>query len=637
MTTSGPDHNVAPQGFTARIGGLPIWLKVGAPVLIFGCMACLCCLAAAFVFRERLVELIEPVDPGDFRIDRPADDGSISGVYRYTNLLGAHRARFTVSADGGTATFFVDGALESETLMVTMNGDESVTLSWQGINWDGDGPLTTAERDALESLLASDLALGLKVIPLKAGCRSDDAPSPEQVATLLVPLQMQIKYTVADRLSQLGNLEYYTECREKVRGEWQDLPTIIQLGSSSPVPVVLGHFPFDEEGAVEEGESRVPGAKTACAELVPSRMIGPLVPPGEASGMPAGDEDIRWNETGPCDAKCRGACGADCHPTNCEESILVMCQKDAEGAYTGKEIRVISYTCGLHEGCIEHDLCYDTCNRLLGCKTWAAAVCRHAHPQITPLDPSVFALCDQAAIDKYGIDNTKQWVQGMGIHTSERIFDYPDPDFSPRENHDRCPPGLNEDAEKEPDESPEKMEGEKEPAEPPGESESESPPLQEEESETEQTEVEEDKPQPDPASIDPCDLLPYGGTIGSQHSETGCFKSYATEASSRTAQITVFTGNLDSDSLCDKFTEPSDYHTIVATENYGDCAWRVEYGYKGEPAPGYDGWGVHFYLDRYYVSISTRTDDYHAHDAWIYMAANEVEDNIRTHLGLDER
>jgi hypothetical protein len=429
----------------------------------------------------------------------------------------------------------------------------------------------------------------------------------------------------------MNDLRFYALCEQEEGGEWSVLPSIVQMSTAAPVPVVVGYFPFDEEGAAEKTASRPAGTQVACLDQFPARMAGLPATRGDGRAPAADEAEIPFNEYGPCDAMCRGACGADCHPENCKETVHTMCEKDGMGRYTGMEIRVISYTCGAHEGCIEHDLCYDACNVSFGCDTWAAAFCRHAEHAGPLLDPSLPTLCDQHAIQKYGLSNTSQWVQGQGPQPIVRIFDYQDPEFPPRENHGKCPPETKADGEKEPAEDlPETSE---EPAVP----EQEVPPAEPEpEAQPVQPEPEAQPVQPEREPIDPCELLPYGGTIGSQHDETGCFKSYSSEPGERTAQIWVYFGQGGSDYLCERLKEGSDYHTIVGTRDVGDCGIRVEYGYLGEPAPGYEGWGVIFVLDRYQVRISTGTDDYPAHDAWIYMAAEEAEDNIRAYLRMDD-
>ena len=68
MTTPHHDHP------TPASGELPKILKIAIPITIVACVACLCCLGLAFLFREPILELIQPVDPGDFFIDAPETD-----------------------------------------------------------------------------------------------------------------------------------------------------------------------------------------------------------------------------------------------------------------------------------------------------------------------------------------------------------------------------------------------------------------------------------------------------------------------------------------------------------------------------------------------------------------------------------
>jgi hypothetical protein len=572
------------------------------------------------------MDLIQPVDIGEFVIDPPAGDGRASGAYRLYERQGGDLVLFDVSSDG-VATFRVDGAPESETLTAVLNDAESASMTWNGQNWDGNGPLTDAEQAALESLMESDLWHGLEAIPFKAGCRGENAPTPKQVAALLVPLQMGIKYQIADRAAEMGNLKFYALCELETRGEWKRIPSVVQMGAAAPVPVVVGYFPFDEQGAVEETTSRTTGSEIACLEQYPSLISDPLAAPRAWAKLPADEVDIRFDETGPCDAKCRGACGADCHPDNCEETTHIICERDGMGKYTGWEIRVISYTCGLHEGCIEHDLCYDACNALLGCGTWTAAACRHAHIRSPRTDSSVPALCDEGAIAKFGLGNTTQWVQGLGPQPIERIFDYTDPSYPKYQNHGKCPPGVKADTERDPA------------GDTQDEAQGDQPPIQEKESEPEKAEPDEpsvpdapetepDLPEPESDEIGACDLLPIDGTI-KPLDYGGCLGAYSDSPGQRAIQISDVRRGLPTEQLCEKLFEDNDYHSVELELNLGDCGFRFAQNYKGEPAPGYDGWGIMFYYKKFQVRVSTN-EPYPAHQMWVFGAAEEVEATIRS-------
>src|SRR5690606_18680651 len=89
-----------------------------------------------------------------------------------------------------------------------------------------------------------------------------------------------------------------------------------------------------------------------------------------------GSAPIR-DEFGPCQATCRGACGADCTTKNCKYESKERCEKDEFGNNTGLSSIIHSYTCGVHPACIAHDDCYDECNQRHGCGSWGAAYCRH--------------------------------------------------------------------------------------------------------------------------------------------------------------------------------------------------------------------------------------------------------------------
>ncbi len=57
---------------------------------------------------------------------------------------------------------------------------------------------------------------------------------------------------------------------------------------------------------------------------------------------------------------CRGACGADCHPSACRpHPDLVLTVGDLTTGVTTCTYKVVA--CGSHPGCVAHDNCYDGC------------------------------------------------------------------------------------------------------------------------------------------------------------------------------------------------------------------------------------------------------------------------------------
>lgn len=379
-------------------------------------------------------------DVGNLSLEPRAEDGSVSGRYRYPDDLGDHNVRFTVTSDG-FATFHLEDAPESETLTVDLSDDQTARLEWNGTTLDGLGALTGEAQAALDNLMDSDLAHSLGMIPLDVGCQGDEEIDAQQVAALLVPLQMRFKYLVTDRESEASRLIALSECGYGSRDEnKEEQASFIMFSPAMPVPVVFGYFPFDAEGAVEAPRSSDEGLHTACLNASSSVMAAGLKTSNPLVKSPESILGIRINEYGPCDAMCRGACGADCPLSNCTLSKELRCEKDEEGGNTGMEIRYLSYDCGLHQGCIDHDNCYDQCNEEYGCGTWLAAYCRHlwvADPIILFNHPNWY--CDQKAIAEHGVIDPPLWSRGYGPQPMRETFEYMDVEYGQQQNLDNCP------------------------------------------------------------------------------------------------------------------------------------------------------------------------------------------------------
>jgi hypothetical protein len=380
------------------------------------------------------------ISGNDLNLDSRDEDGGVSGTYQSPESSGDQKVDFSVTNDG-FATFQVEGASESETLTIDLSDEQSANMEWKGVSLDGLGALTGEEQAALEDLMHSDLSHGLGMIPLDISCQGDENIDAKQVAALLVPLQMRFKYLVSDRAAEANNLIASSQCDYGGSRESQvENASLIMLSPSAPVPVVFGYFPFDEEGAVEPPKSSVIGWEVACVAASPLVSADGLV---SLNFLGSQSETIfgnRINEEGPCNALCRGACGADCEPNNCAQSEEIRCEKDEAGNNTGMEFKYQIYDCGLHQGCIDHDNCYDQCNAEYGCDTWSAAVCRHAWTIDTVLmisQPNWW--CDQKAIAEYGPIYPPLWMEGYGPQPMRETFEYLDEDYGKQKNLDRCP------------------------------------------------------------------------------------------------------------------------------------------------------------------------------------------------------
>ncbi len=115
--------------------------------------------------------------------------------------------------------------------------------------------------------------------------------------------------------------------------------------------------------------------------------------------------------------QCRGACGGGC-PGSCARAISYECSGSAQLR------RVVSYTCGTHEGCRDHDDCLDAC--ISG--NTGAADCQ--------------SRCDAAVMDSYGFEKATAWLLGKGPYDGETTFEYTRHGPAAPEPAYRCPEGA---------------------------------------------------------------------------------------------------------------------------------------------------------------------------------------------------
>jgi hypothetical protein len=104
------------------------------------------------------------------------------------------------------------------------------------------------------------------------------------------------------------------------------------------------------------------------------------------------------------------------------------------------EVQYLIYDCGMHQGCIDHDNCYDQCNLEYGCGTWSAAVCRHAwtiDALLAVTQPNWW--CDQKAIAEHGPIYPPLWMEGYGPQPMRETFEYQDMDYGKQKSLERCP------------------------------------------------------------------------------------------------------------------------------------------------------------------------------------------------------
>jgi Hint module len=286
--------------------------------------------------------------------------------------------------DGGATQAVYTGPAYGDgcELVVTLTDGDHATMTWNGVELTGQGALSAAQQAALTSLDQSPLVSALVKVPLELGCQPDLAEAP--VAALLFPFQVLLKYTAgpASRDAALEALGTSSLCR--YFGGRTDLDTgsvidgqtrlgPLQFGPSMRIPSVFNYFPLDATGA------------------------------SESTSQP-----LEGDLTGPCNARCRGACGPDC-PDTCLKTSLTLCSNDG-----GVDVDTVTYVCGVADGCVEHDNCYDVCHTTYACESWGAAFCRKG--------------CDYLAAAKWGTATGLMWARGYGPMQRTDTFVYVTPD-----------------------------------------------------------------------------------------------------------------------------------------------------------------------------------------------------------------
>ena len=366
-------------------------------------------------------------------------DGAISGSFLYPANLGGTKIIFSVSNDG-QASYQIEGASKTEILTVSMPDESSSNMVWNDVLLDGYGALSEAEQAAMFELSNSDLLLGLSLIPLDIACKEEDGIDPQQVAVLLFPLQLYFKYQVADRNATAFELISLSACPYSDQSEsLKTQSSFIYLTPADPIPVVIGYFPFDAEGALEASSTGLSGWNQAVLNPSPPQNTNHLLAMISLvnSEYPRNNNNIR-DQWGPCDAKCRGACGADCTLNNCSLSADYRCEVDGAGYNTGKISYVHIYDCGLHPACIKHDQCYDNCNLQYGCGSFKAFQCRHGGwSDGTNLPENYY--CDKHTVSEESLSDVRAWVNGFGNKPVQQTFVYTDKNLAFLDDLENCP------------------------------------------------------------------------------------------------------------------------------------------------------------------------------------------------------
>jgi hypothetical protein len=328
---------------------------------------------------------------GQLQVTGGSTSGNLTGTYTFhSGQAGVQLTAISGSASGSQATLNLVGSTEQ--IVVSMPDKDHVQMLWGGQVITGNGALPAPAVAALTQLAPSPLLQASALAALELGCSSQ--PDANQLAVLLAPWQLVMKYVQADRIEQVKALASRSSCAyfaDPTKPTAAPAPALMSLSFDDPIPNVFGIFPLDGIGAVE-------------------------LTPGGAFGKLSG------STTGPCGALCRGACGPDCTTVNCTFKGTGLCQHDNFGKQNGYWQTATVYNCGTHDGCRQHDDCYDLCNDGR-CGTWTAVTCRRG--------------CDADAFRQYPVEGPS-WVGGHGPFDGRLDFEYPDP---PRYDPVLCPVG----------------------------------------------------------------------------------------------------------------------------------------------------------------------------------------------------
>jgi outer membrane protein OmpA-like peptidoglycan-associated protein len=141
---------------------------------------------------------------------------------------------------------------------------------------------------------------------------------------------------------------------------------------------------------------QVPRRSVVVEVLPPVCGTPPPCPVGPGFGP--GAAPLPRNPGIPSGAQCRGACGPDCPPSCVPQAPVTRTVTDPAGCrYLCTYDNVID--CGSHQGCRDHDDCYDRCAATSG----ETELCHHGG--------ECHCACDIACLGTHGIGNCNRWRQ----------------------------------------------------------------------------------------------------------------------------------------------------------------------------------------------------------------------------------
>ena len=183
--------------------------------------------------------------------------------------------------------------------------------------------------------------------------------------------------------------------------------------------------------ALAQGETTEFGPTLADNRRATIETTAGLTPPpvtcGTAPPCPIGTSGapLLINPGIPSGSLCRGACGANCPDSCTREPDVTLCIPDSTGAchvectYTG------ILNCGTHQGCRDHDACYDDCAARLGERDLCPSGSCHCD-------------CDVACIRDHSFLDCAAWARGGGTFDGRLRFSNPPTAAGPAPGG--CPP-----------------------------------------------------------------------------------------------------------------------------------------------------------------------------------------------------
>lgn len=309
------------------------------------------------------------VDPPRFAPTEPPR-GQAVALLHHTRSTAPLRVTGASTPAGGQVTIWrEDGSFG---LWSEVSGGVG-TVTWDGWVFRADGAIQPAALQSLVELGQRPEATELILYALELACTGTGPADLATWAALLLPWQLLVKH-VPDWVDPRPWLAL-APCALHGDPDAHALP--FRTAPEDPLPWVPGFELLDAVGATP---------------------------------APSPDATLQ----GPCGARCRGACGPDCDPDACDTSVALECLTDGYGAPSGERQTLFRYTCGSHEGCRDHDACYDDCNAGWGCGGVSSWVCRRG--------------CDAACLATYcpggqlGCE-CSSWMVGWGPFDAALVFE----------------------------------------------------------------------------------------------------------------------------------------------------------------------------------------------------------------------